>query len=28
MLYVMFGHACEHFSVSVNAILFQMPISQ
>jgi len=28
MLYALFEHACEHFSVSVNAILFQMLISQ
>ena len=26
--YVLFGHAFEHFSVSVNVILFQMLISQ
>jgi len=28
MFYTLFGQACEHFSVSVNAILFQMLISQ
>jgi len=28
MFYAMFEHACEQFSVSVNAILFQMLISQ
>jgi len=28
MFYALFEHACEHFSVSVNAILFQMLISQ
>jgi len=28
MFYTMFEHACEHFSVSVNAVLFQMLISQ
>jgi len=27
MFYALFGHACEYFSVSVNAILFQMLIS-
>jgi len=27
MFYALFEHACEHFSVSVNAILFQMLIS-
>ena len=24
MFYALFGHTCEHFSVTVNAILFQM----
>mgnify|MGYP007091305737 CR=1 FL=1 len=28
VLYVLFEHACEHLSVSVNAILFQMLMSQ
>jgi len=28
MLHALFEHACEHVSVSVNAILFQMMISQ
>ena len=28
MSYVLFGLACEYVSVSVNAVLFQMLISQ
>jgi len=28
MLHALLEHACEHVSVSVNAILFQMMISQ
>jgi len=28
MFSALFEHACEHFSVSVNAILFQLLISQ